>query len=551
MSFGFAIGDFMAAGTLAWNVYRSCKGMREEFAEVGREARAAHVVVKELVEEARDDQSVLNRCGASRKQELVSLIAGLQKALEEFDRIILKYRGLSRRERRIWDQLRLASEDLSGIRDKLTYHLTAITAFADSLERGTLARMETALIELVEEVRQGRRPPTIISIDHLQDISGWKEVESELAEDGITAADVVEHKAAIRVFLLARLKDSNTDHLSFDDVTSAVEMGEDRSLLTETMSIPSEASARIIDNVERQNTIGSLESFQTARERLEPEASPPMPESNPQISFTSFMRVPRKTWSEASVPAGSARHFGQLTFGKPTMRNYRYRRSVDYGRDRNILGQQSQMILIVDPIHSSFSKIMHAYLRSLTINQPLIREKIDTVRSTGWKMQNSGGIGMIPIDDLVKELLVAKGVEIPTIDSYNRIPEFHLGDILQFNHIIYLNSPSFLQYLEANVQRLARIKAEEDMEEKQPARLSKYDLPDSIQLPEIMSEKRGLGTHFFRSRQKLALEEIFKVVQRFTKDFLEREFGIRKSSQGFKKVMSRRPSSTSLASIQY
>ncbi|KAL8877018.1 MAG: hypothetical protein Q9198_004887, partial [Flavoplaca austrocitrina] len=469
MSFGFAIGDFMAAGTLAWNVYRSCKGMREEFAEVGREARAAHVVVKELVEEARDDQSVLNRCGASRKQELVSLIAGLQKALEEFDRIILKYRGLSRRERRIWDQLRLASEDLSGIRDKLTYHLTAITAFADSLERGTLARMETALIELVEEVRQGRRPPTIISIDHLQDISGWKEVESELAEDGITAADVVEHKAAIRVFLLARLKDSNTDHLSFDDVTSAVEMGEDRSLLTETMSIPSEASARIIDNVERQNTIGSLESFQTARERLEPEASPPMPESNPQISFTSFMRVPRKTWSEASVPAGSARHFGQLTFGKPTMRNYRYRRSVDYGRDRNILGQQSQMILI-----------------------PLIREKIDTVRSTGWKMQNSGGIGMIPIDDLVKELLVAKGVEIPTIDSYNRIPEFHLGDILQFNHIIYLNSPSFLQYLEANVQRLARIKAEEDMEEKQPARLSKYDLPDSIQLPEIMSEKRGL-----------------------------------------------------------
>lgn len=165
-------------------------------------------------------------------------------------------------------------------------------------------------------------------------------------------------------------------------------------------------------------------------------------------------------------------------------------------------------------------------------------------------MQESGGIDMIQIDDMIKELLLTKGVEVPAADSYNRIPEFHLGDILQFDHIIYLESPSFLQfqYLEANVQRIARIKADEDMEEKQPARLSKYDLPNSIQLPEVMSEKRGLGTQFFRSRQKLALEEIFKTVQRFANDFLEREFGIRKSSQGFKKVMPRRPSSASLTS---
>ncbi|KAI4230533.1 MAG: hypothetical protein LQ349_006217 [Xanthoria aureola] len=98
---------------------------------------------------------------------------------------------------------------------------------------------------------------------------------------------------------------------------------------------------------------------------------------------------------------------------------------------------------------------MHAYLRSLTVNQPLIRERIDT------------------IDDMIKDLLLTNGVEVPTTDSYNRIREFHLGDILQFDHIIYLESPTFLHYLEANVQRIARIKADEDLEEKQPARLSK------------------------------------------------------------------------------
>ncbi|KAL8749301.1 MAG: hypothetical protein Q9199_007769 [Rusavskia elegans] len=514
MSFGFAVGDFIAAGTLAWNVYRSCKGMRKEFAEVGREARAAHTVVKELVEEAKDEQSVLNRRGAARTQELLSLVSGLQKALEDFDRTIFK----------------LASEDLGGIRDKLTYHLAAITAFTDSLERGTLAGMETVMLELVEEVRQGRRPPTLVSIDHLQDTSGWKELESELAEDGITAGDVVEHKAAIRVFLLGRLKDSSADDLSFHDVASAVETGSGSALVANTMSSLSEISDRPLVGVERKDTIGTQQSFHTAREQLEPGPAPAFPEKPLQVSFAPFTRVPQQASSDAFIRAGSARHFGQLTFGKSTMRTYRYRRSVDYGRDR------------------TFSKIMHGYLRSLTINQPLIRERIDTVRSTGWKMQESGGIDMIQIDDMIKELLLTKGVEVPSADSYNRIPEFHLGDILQFDHIIYLESPSFLQYLEANVQRIARIKADEDMEEKQPARFSKYDLPNSIQLPEVMSEKRGLGTQFYRSRQKLALEEIFKAVQRFTNDFLEREFCIRKSSQGFKKFMPRRPSSASLTS---
>lgn len=352
MSFGFAVGDFIAAGTLAWNVYRSCKGMRKEFAELGREARAAHTVVKELVEEAKDEQSVLNRRGAARTQELLSLVSGLQKVLEEFDRIIVKYRGLSRREQRIWDQLRLASEDLGGIRDKLSYHLAAITAFTNSLERGTLARMETVMLELVEEVRQGRRPPTLVSIDHLQDTSGWKELESELAEDGITAADVVEHKAAIRIFLLGRLKDSNADDLSFHDLASAVETGSGSGFIANTTSSPSETSDRPLVDVERKDTIGTQQSFHTAREQLEPEPAPALPEKPLQVSFAPFTRVPQQAPSDAFIPAGSVRHFGQLTFGKSTMRNYRYRRSVDYGRDRSLLGPQTQMILIIDPIHS-------------------------------------------------------------------------------------------------------------------------------------------------------------------------------------------------------
>lgn len=199
-------------------------------------------------------------------------------------------------------------------------------------------------------------------------------------------------------------------------------------------------------------------------------------------------------------------------------------------------------------IESAFSKIMHVYLRSLIRTHPLIRERIDTVHSTGWKMQESGGVDRITIDDMIRDLLLKKGVEVPSPDLYYNIAEFHLGDVLQFDHILYLESPSFLQFLEDNVQRIAKFKALEGLENKQPARLTKYDLPKSIPLPELMSEKRGLGPQIFRSRQKLALEEIFKAVQRYTNDFLEREFGIWKSSQGFKMVAPRRPASSSLTS---
>lgn len=36
MSFGFGIGDFVAVGNLTWTVYRSCKGLTEEFQDPER-----------------------------------------------------------------------------------------------------------------------------------------------------------------------------------------------------------------------------------------------------------------------------------------------------------------------------------------------------------------------------------------------------------------------------------------------------------------------------------------------------------------------------------
>jgi len=103
MSFGFPIGDFIAVGELSWRIYRSCKGSTKEFHEISREALTIHTVVKELQDEAGDTNSVLNRRGAPRKQELLLLIRNLGSAVLGIDTIIQKYRGLARREKPIWN----------------------------------------------------------------------------------------------------------------------------------------------------------------------------------------------------------------------------------------------------------------------------------------------------------------------------------------------------------------------------------------------------------------------------------------------------------------
>jgi hypothetical protein len=50
MSFGFSIGDFVAVGNLAWQVWKSCKDAPESFRNVSQEVLSLHAVLKEIEE---------------------------------------------------------------------------------------------------------------------------------------------------------------------------------------------------------------------------------------------------------------------------------------------------------------------------------------------------------------------------------------------------------------------------------------------------------------------------------------------------------------------
>ena len=182
-------------------------------------------------------------------------------------------------------------------------------------------------------------------------------------------------------------------------------------------------------------------------------------------------------------------------------------------------------------------------MRSLTKTSSIVREHVDTVRSTGWKFPARGGADTVMIDSLIKELLTHKRVMVPNWRPYNTF--FRFQDVLEFDHIIYINSPDFRQYLEDNIQTIAALKAAQGNENKKLARLIKYELPTSVQVPELMANNNSPVPELLRNRQKLAIDEIFRTVQRYMVDFLEREYGLKKTGQGFKKAVSRRSSRSS------
>lgn len=314
---------------------------------------------------------MLNTRGASRKEELVLLVENLEKVLKELDNIVEKYQGLARRERRIWNQLRLASEDLDKIRDKLTFHITAINTFMESLSRETLSQMERVLVELVSEIREGRRPPYIASTDDTNDISVWKELESELAEDGISRTDVANHKVAIRVFLQSRLHDSVADNISLDEVASLVGSRDDKELpgsltqLMDAMSVSSQDSSRdtTMSSVGNSSLVtADSQQYHSAVELLK-DANPNPHTAGPSISFAASTRFPDLSRHETDKRLQQPVHGN--TMAGTTSSVYRYRHSLDvsYLGPSAIESNQKQdalensaiakMVLIIDPFHTS------------------------------------------------------------------------------------------------------------------------------------------------------------------------------------------------------
>lgn len=136
MSFGFGIGDFLTVLAIAKDVYNACKDGPDEYQEIWREARSLQFTLEELSRDATDPHSLLNRKGVRRRSQLLELIENCESTMKDIQGLLGKHSSLQNDGlglRRTWDVYQVGSSDLDDLRGKLTFHISTITLFMQSL----------------------------------------------------------------------------------------------------------------------------------------------------------------------------------------------------------------------------------------------------------------------------------------------------------------------------------------------------------------------------------------------------------------------------------
>jgi len=116
--FGFGVGDFVSLGTLAWNLYNSCKEAPESFGKFSSEVLFLHFVLKEFEE-------VLARPLAPK---LEAAGERCHLVLKDLDKLVRKYQSLGTQQKRIWDRVRygMEAQDIADLRARLTSNVTVL-----------------------------------------------------------------------------------------------------------------------------------------------------------------------------------------------------------------------------------------------------------------------------------------------------------------------------------------------------------------------------------------------------------------------------------------
>ena len=218
--FGFGLGDFIAVGTLAWDVSNSCKGIPNGFNDISDEVLSLHAVLKEA------DETILKSPLSPQSQErLKRIYDGCQRTLSDLQALVDKYECLLIQSKWTWDHIKWGTEDIVKIRSRLVSNTTFLTAcirwgslskymksqLMESLNTSQM-RVEQKLDRFIRNVQQGKRAPSVASkVDSLDpdDKEAWRTIRKELQDIGIS----------IQAF------DANKDFI-FEKISNAVNAGE-------------------------------------------------------------------------------------------------------------------------------------------------------------------------------------------------------------------------------------------------------------------------------------------------------------------------------------
>lgn len=151
MSFGFSVGDFIAAGKLAFDLVEACRRASEDYKELADLCRAVSVAVEAC--RPNDPFTVLRR----QNVETISILAAdctstlrrLQDLLESFQNLNT-VRNIGRKIGFV-----TAKQERSDIRVRLQEHLSAINTFLNGVQMETLGLTVRLVLKMVEGRSEG------------------------------------------------------------------------------------------------------------------------------------------------------------------------------------------------------------------------------------------------------------------------------------------------------------------------------------------------------------------------------------------------------------
>ena len=124
LPYGFSVGDFVTVGTLAWNVYKSCKAAPGSFSNISNEVLSLHAVLKEA------DETISKSPLLPKSQARLKTIGdGCQCVLSDLQALLDRYEKLGTHSKRTWDRMKWGAEDIVEIRSRLISNATMLTAF--------------------------------------------------------------------------------------------------------------------------------------------------------------------------------------------------------------------------------------------------------------------------------------------------------------------------------------------------------------------------------------------------------------------------------------
>ncbi|KFY46625.1 hypothetical protein V494_00395, partial [Pseudogymnoascus sp. VKM F-4513 (FW-928)] len=143
MSFGFGVGDFIAAIELANKIRKEFVGAPGQFKAISDETRSLLIVLQDA-----DAAYPNEELSTDQKRDLEDIDKGCRNVLDELQRIVDKNSevgiacgSVGKRIKRVWKRLNWKPEDINELRSRISTNISLLNAFNGRLTRDNVVKL--------------------------------------------------------------------------------------------------------------------------------------------------------------------------------------------------------------------------------------------------------------------------------------------------------------------------------------------------------------------------------------------------------------------------